>query len=267
MTLIIDDDFVAAKKIDEQPIARMYFSNVRSALDRTIVDALAEKKRKKRDWQTTVATAQRDLEAWQAASGKAQNYTPLKLAEARVIKELVNAYEQEHRRYLLERNACHQAIIAADIIEGGLAERMMQEGREGRKLSVLEISSRLAPALTFPGSSSYFEMAALPYGTHARIVLGERKLPHYVSPDAAEGSARNMQERFGTHYVLAETSAAPRGDVPKSKRAPELSVCSFVGSEIQQLTVPFPDSQLRAEFDARVREVLYQQLQKMYGMK
>lgn len=267
MTLITDDYFVAAKETDEQPIARRYFSNIRSALDRKIADTLAERKSKKKDWRSTVATAQSDLDAWQTASGREQNYTSHQLAEARVAKEIMNAYEKEHRGYLLERNACHQAIIATDIIEGGLAERMMAEGKEGRKLSVLEISSRLAPVLTFPGSSRYFEMAALPYGTNARKVLGEAALPHYVSLTAAEASARNMQEKFGTHYVLAETSAAPRGDVPKSRRSAELYVCSLVGPEAQQFTVQFPGVHLRAEFDARVREVMYQQLQKMYAVK
>jgi len=253
--------------MNEQPIAATYFLEIQTALDERLRSTLRERRADESTWTATVTEAQRDLQEWETVSGRKQNYTFEELAEARIAKEIINTYEKENRRYLLERNALHQAAIATEIIEEGLAERMMREGKEGRKLSILEISSRLAPVLTFPGSSNYFEMAALPYGTHARKVLGEADLPHYVSARAAEGSARNMQEKFGTHYILAETSAAPRGDVPKSRRSAELSVCSLVGSEMQQLTVQFPDVHLRAEFDARVREVMYQQLKHMYALK
>ncbi len=253
--------------INVQPIADDFFSTIRAALDERISLVISERKRDASVWEATFATAQRDLDMWQRESARSQKYTACELAEARVAKDAITAYETQNRRYLLRQNAAHQATIAADIIELGLAERMMAEGKEGRKLSVLEISSRLAPVLTFPGSSRYFEMAALPYGINARKVLGEAALPHYVSSTAAEASARNMQEKFETYYVLAETSAAPRGDVAKSRRPAELYVCSLVGSDMQHLTVSFPEVHLRAEFDARVREVMYQQLKKMYDVK
>ncbi len=246
--------------------AKEYFSAENTALQESVREAITRKKAEG-IWTNLIAAAELDLRGWESSSGRKQNYTPEELAEARVVKEAVKSYEERWRYDLGRKNAEHLAAVGYEIVASGLAERMMQEGREGRKLSVLEISSRLAPVLTFSGSSAYFEMAALPYGTTARAVLGESKLPHYVSPAAAQGSARNMQEKFGTHYVLAETSAAPRGDVPKSKRAPEVSVCTLVGSEIEQRNVQFPEVLLRAEFDACVREVLYQQLQKMYGMK
>ncbi|MBI5002340.1 hypothetical protein HZC31_03075 [Candidatus Woesearchaeota archaeon] len=239
----------------------------RDILDELIRDKIDLEKRGP-NWKAYLRVAESELDLWQAQSrGRKQNYSPEELAEAQIARAVANAYEEREYSSLQRMNGEHQAQVAVNIRRSGLAERMIEEGKQGRKLSVLEISSRLAPVLTFPGSSNYFEMAALPYGTHARAVLGEAGLPHYVSSTAAEGSARNMQERFGTHYVLAETSAAPRGDVPKSKRAPEVFVCSLIGSEIQQLNVQFPDVQLRAEFDARVREVLYQQLQRMYAVK
>ena len=262
-----DEVIEERREEDQQPIARMYFSAMRTLLDGKIRKELTERQKKKKDWRTTVAQAERDLEIWQTESGRAQNYTPHELAEARVAKGVVSLYEAQSRRSLFAQNAAHQAHIAADVIAFGLAERMIAKGREGEKLSVLEISSRLAPVLTFPGSSAYFEMAALPYGTHAREVLGEEKLPHYVSQAAAQASARNMHAKFGTHYVLAETSAAPRSDVSRSRRPSELYVCSLVGSEMQETCVQFPEVQLRAEFDARVREVIYQHLIRMYQMK
>ncbi len=239
----------------------------REALDELIREQIDSEKRGP-NWEARLRVARSELDLWEAQSqGRKQNYSSEELSEAQIARAVANAYEEREYSPLQRMNGEHQAQVAVNIKRSGLAERMIEEGKQGRKLAVLEISSRIAPVLTFPGSSKYFEMAALPYGTNARIVLGEGKLPHYVSPDAAEGSARNMRESFGTHYVLAETSAAPRTDVPKSKRAPEVFVCSLIGSEIQQLNVQFPNVRLRAEFDACVREVMYQQLQKMYAMK
>lgn len=146
---------------------------------------------------------------------------------------------------------------------------MIYEGKQGRTFSILEICSRLAPTLTFPGASNYLDIGTVPYNREARVVLGEQPLPHYVSVEAARGSAENMQKRFGSHYVLAETSAAPRTfhreDVAKSRRNPEVHVYSLKGTESRPLKVEFPGVHLRCEFDARVREVLFQQLQRLYS--
>ena len=251
-----------------QPITDHLFSGIRKELEGRIQEALQNSKTNAGKWEATVEKARTDLSIW-GASGRTQNYTPEELAEARLKKEAVTDYEREKRNSLYHQNAGHQAAIAVELMNSSLPERMMDEGKAGRKLSILEISSRLAPVLTFPGSSAYFEVGIVPYGTHAREVLGEDALEQYVSTAGAEGSAAALQQRFGSHYVLAESSAAPRLDVPKSRRNPELYICSLAGNTNSQkmiVNLDFPGVELRAEFDSRVREVMYGRLCAMYGV-
>lgn len=122
--------------------------------------------------------------------------------------------------------------------------------------------------LTFPGSSSYFEVGLVPYGKGARLHVGEQQGTgsSVVTPAAAEQSAKNLQQTFGVHYALAETSAAPRLDVPKSARKPEVYLCGLVGSSVQHEEKHTIDTPFRAVFNARTRELMYGMLRRMYGI-
>ena len=78
-----------------------------------------------------------------------------------------------------------------------------------------------------------------------------------------------MQRRFGVRNVLAETSAAPRKDVPRSRRVPEIYICSLNGGDVLGRTSEHHEinTYFREEFDSVVRELMFDRLRKMYGVK
>ena len=223
-------------------------------------------RRKQIDWVVETEQAAKDLAQWQAESGRAQNYTPQELACARIARNLANEYEQEHKGELALANGIHKASLDVAILENGLGKSMLAEGKAGRKFGIVEISPRLLPCLQFHGSSNYFCIGLAIYSQDARLVLGEQQRKHYVSAEAAQESALNLQRKFGVHYALAETSAAPRTGIAKSRRKPEVFICGRAGDSVQEdhqiIDVPFRD-----EFDAIVREQMYRAAERMYRVK
>ena len=143
----------------------------REALDELIREQIDLEKRGP-NWEARLRVARSELDLWEAQSqGRKQNYSSEELAEAQIARAVANAYEEREYSPLQRMNGEHQAQVAVNIKRSGLAERMIEEGKQGRKLSVLEISSRLAPVLTFPGSSKYFEMFGFFNIIFARFVL------------------------------------------------------------------------------------------------
>ncbi len=218
-------------------------------------------------WKIELERAEATLEEWQRQSGRKQIYTIESLAFARLAQEETNTYSNIFSFLLKQIDAYHETVLYEDLKGNGLRESLISEGRKDKKLGVVELTSRLQSLLTFAGSSDYFEFAAVPYGKKSREVLGENTegIKSFVAEAVAEESARNLQRRFGVHYALAETSAAPRNDVPKSGKKPEVYICGLAGnkmySEYHVIDTPFRD-----EFNAHVRELMYGMLKKMYGV-
>jgi hypothetical protein len=207
----------------------------------------------------------KDLQKWEQSSGKKQAYTPQELTYARLARESANTYQRENVMALCLTDAEHQAKIFHEILNTGLADKMMNEGSIGRKFGIVELSARLMPVLTFTGSSSYFEVGVVPYGKKSREAIGENIGNSFVSENAASESAKNLSRTFNVYYSLAETSAAPRDDVPKSGKNPEIFLCGIVGGteiikENHMIITPF-----RSEFNAVARELMYQSLKRIYS--
>ncbi len=217
-------------------------------------------------WTKEVSAAEQDVRSWEDASQRKQAYTAGELARARFSRKSANDYEKHKGLEFSLCNALHDALIRKAVPESGLAERMIQSGKEGKKFGLLEISSRLTPALTFPDASHYFELSVIPYGRKAREVLGEQTGKALVSASVARESARNLRERFDLAYVLAETSAAPRRDVPKSGKKPELHLCAISPEGNLTEGSYVIETLFRDHFDARVRELMYGALSRLYGV-
>lgn len=218
-------------------------------------------------WAEEVSTAERDVRSWEKASQRKPAYTAEELARARFSRKSANDYEKQKELEFSLCNALHDALIRKAVPESGLAARMIHFGKEGKKFGLLEISSRLTPALTFPDASNYFELSIIPYGRKAREVLGEQHTGEaFVSASVARESARNLRERFDLAYVLAETSAAPRRDVPKSGKKPELYLCAISPEGNLTEGSYVIETLFRDHFDARVRELMYGALSRLYGV-
>lgn len=219
-------------------------------------------------WDAEIEKASRDLYLWQQKSGKEQAYTAQSLAEARLVRNLANTYEDVYSFDLGRANTDHQASVREDMKRTKFRERLISEGDGNKKLGLVELSARLLPALDFSNSSIYFEGGFIPYGRNFRVVVGEsvpKSNQPFVSATVAQESAANLQERFGVHYVLAETSAAPRRDVPKSGKKPEIYICGLAGEK--QYAEPYViDTPFRDEFNAVARELMYGMLKTMYGV-
>ena len=218
-------------------------------------------------WNQMVEQAAGDLKAWQSGSARKQAYTPESLANARLAREAANYYSTNHMLELIEADALHQAQIAYEIISSGFDINIAEEGTAGRKFGIVELSARLVPALTFPGSSDYFEIGYIPYGKQSREIVGEKTAKGFVSQEVARASAENLIQNFKVHYSLAETSAAPRSDVPKSGKKPEIHICALVGNETfceEHHTIETP---FRPEFNSIVREMMYATMIRMYRNK
>lgn len=212
-----------------------------------------------------IKAAKSDIEKW-TADGKMSKYTAQRLAEARLKRETANKYQAENNAELNILNKIHEAIIGNAILESGLASIMIEEGIQGRKFGIQEIASRITPSLTFPDSSKYFSISLLPYGKEARMALGETEKDSVVTEISVQESARNIQKRFNVHYVLVESSSAPRNDVPKSAKKPEIYICRLNGTESSIIHSEI-DVMLRPEFDAKVREMMFLSLLDIYGIK
>lgn len=228
------------------------------------IDAELERLRSSGEWASRLQQAQSDLESW-ASGGRKQNYDPESLTIARISKEFANRYEEANSAALLTANAMHQAVVTyAFLTNKVLFENLVREGKEGRKFGLVEMADRLGPALQPAGSSAYYHVKYVPYGIDARTNLGEnRNGKSLVTSDTAIESASNLINKFGVYYALAETSAAPRSDVPKSGRKPELYVCTYVKGGEPKVESHQMNTLFRTEFDSRVREEMYQSLRRM----
>jgi nicotinamide mononucleotide (NMN) deamidase PncC len=213
-------------------------------------------------WPNEVAKAAEILNIW-ASSGRKQNYTPDDLASKFVARKIANKYQDENREQLMIADALHQAVIAYSILESGLSELMIEQGNQGRKLGVLEVTARLSPILSFSGSSKCFEIGVIPYGKESHTALGEKPTESFVSEQAVIESALNLKTRFNLNYVLAETSIAPRTDVPKSRRSPEIHIARLVDNKMVT-THDFIETPFRQDFNANVRELMFIALRDMY---
>ncbi|MBI4147914.1 hypothetical protein HY490_01355 [Candidatus Woesearchaeota archaeon] len=202
--------------------------------------------------------------------GRTPAYTPEGLAEEILRKQVVETHHAEHVAELQGLAAVHDAVIRYKVQNSGLADILKQEGARGNKLVVVELSARISPALTFAGSSNYLTAVLIPYGREARIALGENfaESSQFVSQSTAIASAENASRRFQTRRVLAETSAAPRPEIVKSGRKPEVYVCTLVNDVAQTPDVSHHviDTLFREKFDCVVREIMYSSLKKLYGV-
>jgi hypothetical protein len=218
------------------------------------------------EWDALIEVAQFDLENW-SRGGKKQTHTADSLTVARISRELTNEYEKTNASSLLTANALHQAAVTYAFLRNRkLFESLTCEGKAGKKFGLVEMADRLGPALQPAGSSAYYHVKYVPYGIQARAVFGENIIEglSLVTPDAAIESASTLINKFGVHYALAETSAAPRAEVPKSGRKPELYICTLVKggkpvAESHQIDTPF-----RTEFDSKVREKMYKALRRIF---
>ncbi|MBT7902892.1 hypothetical protein HN587_03440 [Candidatus Woesearchaeota archaeon] len=254
-------------------LAQELFKPYTEELATRVEDQLAQKK-ESGEWTALIDAANADLTAWKEESGRIQRYTPEELAQARLQKEVANEYSTEKSGELALVNQFHQAIISYAIQNLGVATELIKEGKSKRKFAIVELISRLAPSLNFPGSSSYLTGAFVPYAREARTVLGESTpTGSYVQPSVAVESAHNLILQFEVSYALAETSAAPRSDVPKSKRLPEVHICSVANGtndpeaqamQTQKHEIP---THFREEFDSAVRELMFKELVSMYQIE
>ncbi|MGV8169344.1 MAG: hypothetical protein ACP5N3_04780, partial [Candidatus Nanoarchaeia archaeon] len=204
----------------EASVADMLFETPHQ--QRTVLAEIMLQTEKRRNlWNPRIDQAAKILDDWKEKSGKEQNYTPESLALAQINLEAALRNERENYIQLILADSFHQSVIAHAIKFSGIHTKLINEGEQGKKFAIVELSARLSPLLTFPGSSSYLSECSVLYGKESRIAAGEI-IPgsNYVNPDVALESAKNLQRKLKVHYALAETSAAPRGDIPKSGRKP-----------------------------------------------
>jgi nicotinamide mononucleotide (NMN) deamidase PncC len=214
-------------------------------------------------WDYMLQAADNDLRSWQEITGREQNYDPESLARAIFARNAANEYQEANRFDLILGDSIHQAELSEHILSSGLANRLIAEGKKSNKLGIVELSARLLPILTFPGSSSYLELGVVPYGKNSRAVLGEAPAKNFVTAGVAAESARNLFGTFGVHYALAETSAAPRLTVPKSAKKPEIYLCGVIDGKVAVQENHTIETPFRSEFNAKARQFMYDALWKM----
>lgn len=247
----------SAEKLDRGTnIAKKFFEHDEFDLEKIIKDKLKDEK-----WKEKIPEAEKTLKEWEEKSGRKQNYKPDELAMEWCKKETANTYRQEKLSELIALNTLHDATIRYAVMK--LAPKLIEKGKQGLKLAVVELSARLGPSLTFPGSSEYFNALVIPYSQNARKVLGEKDLEKraVVSKEAVLESATNTMEKFGVKRVLAETSLAPTENVLKSRKKPQMYICKLYKETSGELynDVIFHDSNtcLREKFDCETRQMMY----------
>ncbi|MFA6460838.1 MAG: hypothetical protein WCV90_01110 [Candidatus Woesearchaeota archaeon] len=245
-------------------------------------------------WSKYIDDAAREISSWSLKPGQTLAYTPEEWVRANVARDCANEYQKEYGRELMLLNVLHQGAVASALQWSGLSHyfsgkegSLIEGGREGYLLALVETSSRLAPVLTFPGASSYLCATIVPYAREARTVLGEKHKgrAHFISEDAVRESARNTYRIFSKALnkdvppeeqrevrVLVESSAAPRSTVPKSGRKPEVYIAHIdaLPWENKMTTVVdhyIIDTPFREEFDSKVRELMFLTLRGMYQDK
>ncbi|MEI7719367.1 MAG: hypothetical protein WCI72_05845 [archaeon] len=248
-----------------QFIADRMFSTHSYFLTQRVIDQV-QMLRVSGSWSKLLANAEVDLEKW-SVGGKKQAYTADSLALARVSREVANQYEKEKALELMNLNAVHQTILAHSFFKNDvLLNKLIQEGKAGRKFGLVEMADRLGPILQPTGSSAYYHVKYVPYGVSTRSRMGEafQEGASLVSAATAVESTSNLVNMFGVHYALAETSAATKADVPKSGRKPEVHICTKIAYQKPIVESFQIDTLFRTEFDAQVRERMYRSLERMY---
>ena len=255
----LEEEFDAGTNISDR-----IFSNIRQELEETHSATLSNINNNEENnfMNNKIIEAEKEIATW-IENGYVSKYTPSELATEKIRKEVIEQYLKEHSTELTLLNNIHQTVISNHIIKSGLANTMIENGRKGINFGIIELSSRLSPILTFPDASKYFTTTIIPYSKESRMILGETPMKKTVSQEAAIESAKNLAKKFNIKYVLAETSSAPRRDIVKSKRKPEIYICSLkndiIGTKHYDIDVP-----TRQEFDSCVREIMYRELIEMY---
>ena len=115
------------------------------------------------------------------------------------------------------------------------------------------------------GSDKVFVMAeAKIKGDVLEVWSKKVQHPRYVKYGYSPYTEGNLVNKFGVHYALAETSAAPRSNVPRSGRKPELHICRYIKGEEPIVESHELNTLFRTEFGAQVREVMFQSLRRIF---
>jgi nicotinamide mononucleotide (NMN) deamidase PncC len=220
---------------------------------------------KNNTWKNNLKKAQEILNTWEKETNKKQNYTTEELAYEILSKQITYDYSKENVTKLLLKDVLHQKEIYEKILSTNLSKKLIEEGKIGNKFGLIELSARLSPCLNFPDSSSYFEVAIIPYGKHSREVIGEKPTTKFVCDEVAYESAKNLTKNFNVNYALAETSSAPKIGVAKSGKKPEVFICGIANNHTIIKKHYIIETHLRGYFNSIVREKMYEALTKMYS--
>ncbi len=249
----------------QQGIAQQIFAQKVNALNEKIDETAVEFKHTDK-WEQGLQIAEKDIFSW-SRGGKKQAYTPESLVNARIARDCANHIERESVAELLLLNTQHQAAISlAFLTHPDLFSKMVSEGKEGKIFGLVEMTDRLGPAIQPTGSSNYYAIKYTPYGIASRAAIGEEddEKVQLVSATTAEASAKNLSRLFGVYYALAETSTAPRNDVPKSGRISGAYISTLEDSNIINTTMHEIPVLFRAKFDSIMRELMYFTLCDLY---
>ncbi len=250
---------VYVEKLNQgENIAEALFTSYENTLN-----DLISKELKKSDWRNRIPEASKTIREWTAKSGKMQNWHKEDLARAWCVKEVANKFYQNHETELMLLDAFHETVIRY-AVKHDLGEKLIEKGKQGLDLLAIEISSRLAKSLNFPGSSAYLSGIIIPYNQKVRTALGEKQEDSLVTKKVVIESAQNAMKLFNAKNVLAETSIAPEPRVRKSRKEPKVFICELQEGKSYEVNEYLIRTHLREKFDSTVRELMYQKLKKMY---
>jgi hypothetical protein len=218
--------------------------------------------RANKNFEKEIEQAEKDLTEWERQSGANDNCAPEVLATKRLLNLAAQDYESKKYYMLAQDYSLIQSTISK-VIQEEIAPIMTEATKKNGKLGIVELAARFTPVLNFPGSSSFFNGMYLPYGKEIREQFGEQLSDKFVNQETAFNSASNMIN-LGAGYVLAETSMAPTSFVPYNGRLPEIHICGLkkegnIFYESHEI-----NTQLRKHFDAKVMELMYFALKKLY---
>ncbi len=193
---------------------------------------------------------------------KQDNYAKT-LTEKRILATVAETYRNEHK---LELKHCKNLVIdtISEIVES-MSDQMKQEVSKG-KLAIVELSPKLSITMNFPGSSSIYAGAVIPYSREFRTSLGEKQNKFAVSKETAIESAKNLLEKHDdVGFVIAETSMAPTAHIPVNGRPPQIFIAGMRNNEYQVVKqYQMPDVIFREHFDAKSAEKMLYVLKNIY---
>jgi len=212
-----------------------------------------------------IPKAEEEMVQLEQKLGRKLSYTTVAWAKVHREKEIANIMEAEFAEAFDRQNIYHDAVVR-NAVKTQLKDILIKEGRARRKLGIVELVARLLPALNaFSGASDYFIGGYIPYGVESREPFGESRYATLVTQEVAAGSAHNLCKSLHVYYALAESSAGPTTEVPKSGKQPRVYIAAFVnGGSFVNREVIIP-THFRAKFDAVVREEMFTTLREMYA--